>query len=480
MNWSIIYTSQGWSYERFFDIVTSGTIGIVIGLIIGYVQSNRQSNNEKAKELETSIGKSRRGDDDESPFDVLEGTLKLFHKRWIEEKALVDVETQKRKKVVEYLSPKKLINSHFLSNRSSSHGKNNTASFSLYDTLEDNINPNGKKLTKTESMLELFSTILKYSVDTSHPYFFNQLFGATDPVALASELVALSVNTSAYTYETAPVFTFIERDLIEFIAKIVYLKKSESDNNTIQFKYDGLMMPGGSLSNLTAIHCARHQYLSNYYRKYHQRRNRNNCHIIEEKKYCHDSESENYSTLPATDNDNIPELLPPPPELVAFISSESHYSFLKASTVAGIPRENIMTIQTKSNGEMDTEHLRECIEEAKLQNKHPFFVAVTSGSTVRGSFDPIEDIISVCRQEGTDNRNYFDASDSFSIRGDIWVHVDAAWGGPAIFSKRKELRTLMKGVEKADSFTFNPHKMLGAPLQTSIFVSRHEVRAVFI
>ena len=59
------------------------------------------------------------------------------------------------------------------------------------------------------------------------------------------------------------------------------------------------------------------------------------------------------------------------------------------------------------------------------------------------------------------------------------LHVDGAWGGPAIFSQREDIKGLVKGLSAVDSFTFNPHKMLGAPQQTTAFVTRHEVSLSF-
>ena len=112
---------------------------------------------------------------------------------------------------------------------------------------------------------------------------------------------------------------------------------------------------------------------------------------------------------------------------------------------------------------------------------------MTAGSTVRGSFDDIDAIVRVCRthEEKLNSNNYrrdrrLDLSSASSIstkKVKIWIHVDGAWGGSAIFSARHDIHGLVKGVEKADSFTFNPHKMLGAPQQTSAFVTRHKVRS---
>jgi glutamate/tyrosine decarboxylase-like PLP-dependent enzyme len=43
-------------------------------------------------------------------------------------------------------------------------------------------------------------------------------------------------------------------------------------------------------------------------------------------------------------------------------------------------------------------------------------VSCTAGTTVTGSFDPLQQIVDVCRKHG------------------LWVHADGAWGGAVIFS----------------------------------------------
>ncbi|KAG9340215.1 hypothetical protein JZ751_021655 [Albula glossodonta] len=80
----------------------------------------------------------------------------------------------------------------------------------------------------------------------------------------------------------------------------------------------------------------------------------------------------------------------------------------------------------------------------------PFLVCATSGTTIQGSFDPLDSIADVCERHG------------------IWMHVDAAWGGSVLFSKKHS--HLMKGIERADSVTWNPHKMLLTGLQCSVLL----------
>jgi glutamate/tyrosine decarboxylase-like PLP-dependent enzyme len=84
----------------------------------------------------------------------------------------------------------------------------------------------------------------------------------------------------------------------------------------------------------------------------------------------------------------------------------------------------------------------------------PFFVNVTAGTTVLGAFDSIEKIGAIAKKHN------------------IWIHVDGAYCGGVIFSKK--YRHLVNGLEMADSFCFNAHKMLGTPLSCSIIVTPHK------
>ena len=103
---------------------------------------------------------------------------------------------------------------------------------------------------------------------------------------------------------------------------------------------------------------------------------------------------------------------------------------------------------------MIPEELASCIEKARAEGKAPFFVNATSGSTVLGAYDDLSALAEVCKSQK------------------IWLHVDACWGGSVVFSPR--LRHLMRGSELVDSIAWNPHKMVGAPLQTSAFIVRHK------
>jgi len=84
----------------------------------------------------------------------------------------------------------------------------------------------------------------------------------------------------------------------------------------------------------------------------------------------------------------------------------------------------------------------------------PFYVNATAGTTVLGAFDSVVEISAVCKKYN------------------IWLHLDGVFGGTVIFSEK--YKHLIGGVSETDSFCFNAHKTLGAPLSSSILVVKEK------
>jgi len=103
---------------------------------------------------------------------------------------------------------------------------------------------------------------------------------------------------------------------------------------------------------------------------------------------------------------------------------------------------------------MDISHLEKTIKEDIENGCTPIMVNATAGTTVLGSFDDIARISRVCDQY------------------DIWLHVDGAYCGSVLFSKK--YKHLIAGLYKVDSFSFNAHKMIGAPLTCSLLLVKDE------
>ena len=136
--------------------------------------------------------------------------------------------------------------------------------------------------------------------------------------------------------------------------------------------------------------------------------------------------------------------------LIIYTSKESHYSNAKNASFAGIGRNNIRYIAADTEGKMIPEQLEEQIKEDIKNGGIPTYVNATAGTTVLGAFDPIDTIADITQKYN------------------IWLHVDGAYCGSVLFSKK--YKHLLNGIERSDSFSYNAHKMLGTPLTCSIIL----------
>lgn len=141
-------------------------------------------------------------------------------------------------------------------------------------------------------------------------------------------------------------------------------------------------------------------------------------------------------------------------KLTVYTSVESHYSIPKNAAFTGIGRKNVRYIPVNEVGEMDVAQLENAIKEDVANGYAPVLVNTTAGTTVLGAFDNIDGISKVCKKYN------------------IWLHVDGAYCGSVIFSEK--YRKHIKGVEQADSFSFNAHKMINTPLTCPILVVQHK------
>ncbi len=137
-----------------------------------------------------------------------------------------------------------------------------------------------------------------------------------------------------------------------------------------------------------------------------------------------------------------------------FISDQAHYSFMKAANITGIGMHNIIKVSSDNEGRMIPEELDKSIRSAMKEGKRPFFVAATAGTTVKGAFDNFEEIYEITKKHN------------------LWLHIDGALGGALIFSKMHS--KMLKGINNADSFAWNAHKMMGMPLVCSMLFTREK------
>ncbi len=131
-------------------------------------------------------------------------------------------------------------------------------------------------------------------------------------------------------------------------------------------------------------------------------------------------------------------------KLVAFVNEQAHYSFETAANILGIGAKNVIKVKSDKNGMMIPSELEKEITNAIQRNETPFFVAATCATTLLGAYDPIDAMAEICKKY------------------QIWLHADGSFGGSLILSD--QYNNLMNGIEKTDSFAWNPHKLMNIPL----------------
>ncbi|SMN11476.1 Aromatic-L-amino-acid decarboxylase [uncultured Candidatus Thioglobus sp.] len=182
---------------------------------------------------------------------------------------------------------------------------------------------------------------LTYSPNTSHPNFANRMWSGANPSSIVGEIVTALSNTSACTFESAPVATLMEAYMLEQMLEIVGFENGE-----------GQMTTGSSNANMIAMMVARNQVLASA------------------------KQQGLFNQKP----------------LFAFVSADAHYSLDKAVNILGIGTEHLIKIPTLDSGEMDSIALDSAIQKVTNNEGTAFFVCATLGTTVRGAYDNIEDL----------------------------------------------------------------------------------------
>jgi aromatic-L-amino-acid decarboxylase len=141
------------------------------------------------------------------------------------------------------------------------------------------------------------------------------------------------------------------------------------------------------------------------------------------------------------------------PLLRVYVSEQAHSSIEKGVITLGLGQRGLRKIPVDSEFRMDVAALADAIEEDKRNGFLPFCIVATVGTTSTSSIDPVPEIIPIGERHA------------------MWLHVDAAYAGSAAIVP--ELRSILKGCERADSIVVNPHKWLFTPFDLSVLYCRH-------
>ncbi|PMB06727.1 glutamate decarboxylase, partial [Fischerella thermalis CCMEE 5328] len=137
-----------------------------------------------------------------------------------------------------------------------------------------------------------------------------------------------------------------------------------------------------------------------------------------------------------------------------------HYSFDKAADLLGIGMHGLIKVPTNCNNEVDLQALRQAVADCRAQNLHIIAIVGVAGTTDSGNVDPLVAIADIAQA------------------ANVHFHVDAAWGGPLIFSEQH--RHKLAGIERSDSVTIDGHKQLYLPMGIGMLFLREPQLAASI
>lgn len=266
----------------------------------------------------------------------------------------------------------------------------------------------------------LIKEIAPHAVNVSSPYFVGHMTSAIPFFMVHLKTIVAALNQNVVKLETSKVVSILEKQVIAKIHRLIYSNTEAFYQEHVQ-NVDttlGVFVEGGTTANLTALWAARNARLG-------------------PKEGFRGIEAEGLAAAyRAWDVDRC----------VVLVSRRGHYSLKKSAGILGIGNENVIPIHIGKNNRIDLPCLKRTIRRLKTEEPRTCILAIVgvAGATETGTVDPLEDLAEISRQAGAH------------------FHVDAAWGGPTLFSKK--YRHLLKGISLADSVTIDGHKQFYMPM----------------
>ncbi len=139
---------------------------------------------------------------------------------------------------------------------------------------------------------------------------------------------------------------------------------------------------------------------------------------------------------------------------VLYLTAHTHHSVAKAARLAGFRDDQIRTVSVDADLRIDPEALVSAIDEDRKAGRLPFLVVGSAGTTDTGTVDQLSDLGEI------------------SVSNELWFHIDGAYGG--FFQLTDRGRARLRGIEKADSISIDPHKGLSIPFGNGALLVKDE------
>ncbi|MPZ65018.1 MAG: aspartate aminotransferase family protein [Pseudonocardiaceae bacterium] len=228
-------------------------------------------------------------------------------------------------------------------------------------------------------------------------------------VAVAADLAAAALNPSMDSWDQAPAGTALEPEIIAVLSDLVGYRSGAG----------GVITSGGTESNLMGLLLARD-------------------HAVRSERGADAART----GLAAVDAGRLRVLG----------SAAAHFSIARGAGLLGIGEDAVVAVPTDADHRMDVAALHRELAAQRAVGERPVAIVATAGTTDVGAVDPLPDIADAAAEYGA------------------WLHVDAAYGGGALFSRR--LAALLAGISRADSVALDLHKLGWQPVPAGVFLAR--------
>ncbi len=289
-------------------------------------------------------------------------------------------------------------------------------------------------------LAEIKSKIIPHSVKVGNPYYIGHMTSAIPYFMVLLEMIIAALNQNQVKIETAKASTFLERELIAWVHRLIFNRsagfyKTHIQNHRIAL---GNVTLDGTMANLTAMMVARNRSFPSSGRFPGIRK----AGLYEAFKF--------YRCRRA----------------VILVSSRGHYSIEKTARMIGLGNNNVIKIPVDSHNRIDLDHLRKVCNQIEEVNRNSdekikiISLIGIAGTTETGNIDNLWELGRIAAQYKT------------------FFHVDAAWGGALLIVDK--YRNMFKGIEQADSVTFDAHKLMYSPLSMGMILFRKETTLNYI
>lgn len=137
---------------------------------------------------------------------------------------------------------------------------------------------------------------------------------------------------------------------------------------------------------------------------------------------------------------------------VAYCSDQIHFAISRGLRVLGFRSDQLRKIPSDENYRLSLPSLRRAIAADRAAGRKPFCVIATAGTTNTGAVDPLDALADYCQSEY------------------LWLHVDGAYGAPAMLTERG--RRSLQGLSRVDSLALDAHKWLFQPIECGVVLVR--------